>query len=176
MYYCNQIVNSLIMKTNLIKQKNYILAKSHVMYEIERSCWRLVLHNRTCTYRSYSQQCSYETTNIGASSNTSSIMEHLATHHNPLTLPFDEIQQNVSILKMLTETNKLFTYEAFYISDKKTGWNRKIDNFINPLKLFSLGTIINIPPASDYTNNISTSLLNCIPPAGCRYTLLSRAT
>ena len=122
------------------------------------------------------------------------IMEHLATHHNPLTLPFDEIQQNVSILKMLTETNELFTYEAFYISDKKTEWNRKIDNFINPLKLFSLGTIINIPPASDYrnnistsllncippasdyTNNISTSLLNCIPPAGCRYSLWSRAT
>ena len=33
--------------------------------------------------------------------------------------PFDEIQQNVSILKLLTETNKLYIYEALSILDKK---------------------------------------------------------
>ena len=47
-------------------------------------------------------------------------MERLATYHNRLTLPFDEIQQiNVSILKMLTETNKLFIYEPLFILERK---------------------------------------------------------
>ena len=46
-------------------------------------------------------------------------MAHPATYHNCLTLPSAEIQQNVSILKMLTETNKLFIYEALSILDKK---------------------------------------------------------
>ena len=52
-------------------------------------------------------------------------------------------------------------HEALSILDKKPGLNRQVDNFINPLKLFSRG-IINIPPAVD--KKILISNLNSILP------------
>ena len=143
------------MKNNLT-QENDVMAKSHVIYEIKCTVgdWDL----RNPTYIGHTRN------NVRARLNqhrrSGAIMEHLPTYHTRLSFPFDEVQQNVTNLKMLTETNKLFIYEALSILDKKQDYTQ-IGNFINPLKLFSRGTT-NIPQPSYSTNNISTSLSNCM--------------
>ena len=89
----------------------------------------------------------------------------------------EELASNVSVLQKLPVDNKLFIYEALSILDRKPDLNRQIDNFINPLKLFSKGT--NIP------STMARSLENVNPlnnnrsdniPATCRYFLRSRAS
>ena len=64
----------------------------------------------------------------------------LASHHH---ITLEELVSNVTVLQKLPIYNKLFIYEELSILDRKLDLNSQIDNFINPLKLFSSG--INIP-------------------------------
>ena len=62
--------------------------------------------------------------------------------------------------------NKLFIYEALSILDRKPDLNRQIDNFINPLKLFSRGTNIPLTRAGslENVNPLNNNSSDNIPP------------
>ena len=80
-------------------------------------------------------------------------------------------------LQKLPVDNKHFIYEALSILNRKPDLNRQIDNFINPLKLFSRGT--NIPltrvRSLENVNPLNNHRSDNIPPT-CRYSLRSRAS
>ena len=89
----------------------------------------------------------------------------------------EELASNVSFLQKLPVDNKHFIQEALSLLDRKPDLNRQIDNFINPLKLFSRGTNIPLTRARslDNVNPLNNNRSNNIPPT-CRYSLRSRAS
>ena len=94
-------MNNLIIK-NYLTKINDILAKSHVIYEIKCPAGDCELPNPTYIGHTGNNVC----TRLNQHRQSGAIIEQLATHHNRFSLPLDEIQQHISILKMLTETNK----------------------------------------------------------------------
>ena len=78
----------------------------------------------------------------------------------------EELASTVTVLQKLSVDNKLFIYEALSILDTKPDLNRQIDNFINPLKLFSRGINIPLTRVRSLENiySLNYNLLDNIPP------------
>ena len=70
----------------------------------------------------------------------------MSTDHDITTVSLDELSSNVKILKVIPDFKKVIIYEPLTILHKKPDLNRKIDNFVNPLKLFARG-YHPVPPA-----------------------------
>ena len=62
------------------------------------------------------------------------ILEHMSAHYDIATVSLDELSSNVKILKVIPDLKKLITYESLTILHKNHDFNRRIDNFVNPLK------------------------------------------
>ena len=52
------------------------------------------------------------------------------------------LQQNICPVKQLRDTKRLFMYEVITILKEKSFINRQKDNFITPLKLYSITTTL----------------------------------
>ena len=113
------------------------LAMSHVVYEIKCPVGGCELLNPSYV----GQTRNNIRTRLALHRQNGAIIEHLASHHNITNITLEELASNVSVLQKLPADNKLFINEALSILDRKPDLNRQIDNFLNPLKLFSRGTI-----------------------------------
>ena len=70
------------------------------------------------------------------------IPEHIQQSHNINTVQLDTLLSKVKMLKIIPDYHKLTIYKALAILHRKPDLNRQIDNFVNPLKLFSRSTHI----------------------------------
>ena len=112
-----------------------ISSKSHTVYEVLCPIVGCALPNP-----SYIGQTINVKTWLNQHWQNGSTLEHLQQSHNINTVQLDTLLSNVKILKIIPDYHKLTIYEALAILHRKPDLNRQIDNFINPLKLFSRST------------------------------------
>ena len=156
--------------TNNLNRNEDPLAKSHVVYEIKCPVGGCELLNPSYI----GQTRNNIRTRLSQHRQNGNIIEHLASHHSITNITLEELASNVSVLQKLPV--ELFIYEALLI-DRKPDLNRQIDNFTNPLKLFSRGTNIPLtrPRSLENVNPLNNNRSDNIPPT-CRYSLRSRAS
>jgi len=65
------------------------------------------------------------------------IKQHIETSHRNLVVSLEILEKHARIVKQFQDFKRLIVYEALLILNRKPQMNRQIDNFINPLKLFS---------------------------------------
>ena len=82
------------------------------------------------------------------------IKEHMERKHNT-GMNTEILENNTKPVKNFSKLNKLIIYEALLIIEERPDINRQIDNFTNPLKLYSRSPYANHhhPPASQTTQS-----------------------
>ena len=136
-YYKNLKVNNLKMYNDLTKDTD-ISSKSHAVCEVLCLIGGCALPNPSYIGQTRDNVKS----RLNQHRQNGAILEHLQQSHNINTVQLDTLLSNVKILKIIPDYHKLTIYEALAILHRKSDLNRQIDNFVNPLKLFSRSTHI----------------------------------
>ena len=136
-YYKNLKVNNLIMYNDLTMDAD-ISSKSHAVYEVLCPIAGCALPNPSFI----GQTRNNVKTRRNQHQQNGAILEHLPRSHNVNTVQLDTLLSNETIVKIIPDHHKLTIYEALAILHRKPDLNRQIDNFVNPLKLFSRRTHI----------------------------------
>jgi len=130
-YYKGYKTKQLLMQNNLTKSSN-MLSTSWTIYKYtcpHEDC-ELLNSSYIGQTRNTLRKRLQQHVNSGA------IKEHLYKHHRQ-NITQDHVENNTKVVKQFSDISRLTIYEALLIVTENPNINRQVDNFINPLKLFS---------------------------------------
>ena len=146
-YYKNLKTKNLIMKNNMTRTQDPLMTFWTV--------YKFKCPNEDCELLNPSyigQTRNTIKTRLQQHCRDGAIKEHMQRKHNT-GLNTEILENNTKPVKNFSKLNKLIIYEALLIIEERPDINRQIDNFTNPLKLYSRSPYANHhhPPASQTT-------------------------